>query len=77
MSDLYSYCKTLDLDVVGLMCIPPLEKPSNIFFKEMSILNKNLNFDELSMGMSSDYLDAIKNSATYVRIGSNIFGQRS
>ena len=77
VSDLYSYCKTLDLDVVGLMCIPPLEKPSNIFFKEMSILNKNLNFDELSMGMSSDYLDAIKNSATYVRIGSNIFGQRS
>ena len=77
VSDLYSYCKTLDLDVVGLMCIPPLEKPSDIFFKEMSILNKNLNFDELSMGMSSDYLDAIKNSATYVRIGSNIFGQRS
>ena len=77
VSDLYSYCKTLDLDVVGLMCIPPLEKPSNIFFKEMSILNTNLNFNELSMGMSSDYLDAIKNSATYVRIGSNIFGQRS
>ncbi len=77
VSDLYSYCKTLDLDVVGLMCIPPLEKPSDIFFKEMSILNNNLNFDELSMGMSSDYLDAIKNSATYVRIGSNIFGQRS
>ena len=43
----------------------------------MSILNKNLNLNELSMGMSSDYLDAIKNSATYVRIGSNIFGQRS
>ena len=77
VSDLYSYCTTLDLDVIGLMCIPPLEKPSNIFFKEMSILNTNLNFNELSMGMSSDYLDAIKNSATYVRIGSNIFGQRS
>ena len=76
MSDLYSYCKTLDLDVVGLMCIPPLEKPSNTFFKEMSVLNTNLNFNELSMGMSSDYLDAIKNSATYLRIGSSIFGQR-
>ena len=76
VSDLYSYCKTLDLDVVGLMCIPPIEKPSDIFFKEMSILNTNLNLNELSMGMSSDYLDAIKNSATYVRIGSNIFGQR-
>ena len=76
VSDLYSYCKTLDLDVVGLMCIPPLEKPSNTFFKEMSVLNTNLNFNELSMGMSSDYLDAIKNSATYLRIGSSIFGQR-
>ena len=77
VSNLYSYCKSLNLNVVGLMCIPPFEKPSEKFFKEMSILNKNLNLKELSMGMSSDYLDAIKNSATYVRIGSNIFGQRS
>ena len=58
------------------MCIPPLAKSSDIYFKEMSILNKNLNLNELSMGMSSDYLDAIKNSATYVRIGSSIFGSR-
>ena len=77
VSDLHSYCKSLDLDVIGLMCIPPLEKSSDIFFKEMSTLNKNLNLDELSMGMSADYLDAIKNSATYVRIGSSIFGKRS
>ena len=77
VSDLYSYCKTLKLDVVGLMCIPPLEKSSDVFFKEMNTLNKNLNLDELSMGMSSDYLNAIKNSATYVRIGSKIFGERS
>ena len=77
VSELYSYCKSLNLDVVGLMCIPPLEKSSDFFFKEMSILNKNLNLNELSMGMSADYLDAIKNSATYVRIGSNIFGERS
>ena len=77
VSELYSYCKSLNLDVVGLMCIPPLEKSSDIFFKEMRILNENLNLDELSMGMSADYLDAIKNSATYVRIGSNIFGKRS
>ena len=75
--DLYSYCKALKLDVVGLMCIPPLEKSSDFFFKEMNTLNKNLNLDELSMGMSSDYLNAIKNSATYVRIGSKIFGERS
>ena len=77
LTQLYSYCKTIDLSVVGLMCIPPLEKSPDIFFKEMSMLNKNLDLDELSMGMSSDYLEAIKNSATYLRIGSNIFGKRS
>ena len=77
LNQLYSYCKTIDLNVVGLMCIPPLEKSSNIFFKEMCTLNENLNLNELSMGMSSDYLEAIKNSATYLRIGSNIFGERS
>ena len=77
LNQLYSYCKTIDLSVVGLMCIPPLEKSPDIFFKEMSMLNKNLDLDELSMGMSSDYLEAIKNSATYVRIGSSIFGKRS
>ena len=77
VSEMYSYCKTLNLEVVGLMCIPPLNEPSEIFFKKMNELNKKLNFKELSMGMSSDYLDAIKNSATYVRIGTNIFGQRN
>ncbi|MDC2985251.1 YggS family pyridoxal phosphate-dependent enzyme [Candidatus Pelagibacter sp.] len=77
LNQLYSYCKTIDLSVVGLMCIPPLEKSPDIFFKEMSMLNKNLDLDELSMGMSSDYLEAIKNSATYVRIGSSIFGKRN
>ena len=74
--ELCAYCKTLDLEVVGLMCIPPFNEPSEIFFKEMNELNEKLNFKELSMGMSSDYLNAIKNSATYVRIGSNIFGVR-
>ena len=77
VNELYSYCKAIDLNVIGLMCIPPLGKSSDIFFKEMYILNKSLNLGELSMGMSADYLDAIKNSATYVRIGSNIFGERS
>ena len=75
--ELCAYCKALDLEVVGLMCIPPFNEPSEIFFKEMSELNKKLNLEELSMGMSSDYLNAIKNSATYVRIGSNIFGERN
>ena len=59
------------------MCIPPLNEPSEIFFKEMSVMNKKFDFEELSMGMSSDYLDAVKNSATFVRIGSNIFGKRN
>ena len=77
VNELYSYCKAIDLNVIGLMCIPPLDKSSDIFFKEMRTLNQNLNLPELSMGMSADYLDAIKNSATYVRIGSNIFGARS
>ena len=76
VTELYSFCKALDLNVIGLMCIPPLEKSSDIFFQEMSILSEGLKLNELSMGMSSDYLDAIKNSATYVRIGSNIFGER-
>ena len=76
VNDLYSYCKTLNLNVIGLMCIPPLDKSPEIFFKEMNILNENLNLLDLSMGMSTDYLDAVKNSATYVRIGSSIFGKR-
>ena len=74
---LVSYCKEVKLDVIGLMCIPPFEKDSTNYFKEMSKLNKEFGFSELSMGMSSDYLEASEHSATYLRIGSNIFGQRS
>ena len=77
LNDLFSYCKNLNLDVVGLMCIPPENNKSEIFFKEMSLLNKKLNLKELSMGMSADYIEAAKNSATYLRIGSNIFGKRT
>ena len=73
---LVSYCKDIKLDVSGLMCIPPVSKDSTFYFEEMKKLNKDFGFSELSMGMSSDYLKAIKNSATYVRIGSSIFGQR-
>ena len=77
LNEFYSYCKNLNLDVVGLMCIPPADDQSENFFKEMELLNKKLNLLELSMGMSSDYIKAAKNSATYLRIGSNIFGKRS
>ena len=76
VNNLYNECINLGLDVVGLMCIPPIDKPSEIFFKEMNALNNSLNLKELSMGMSSDYLNAFKNSATYIRIGSKIFGNR-
>jgi pyridoxal phosphate enzyme (YggS family) len=77
LTELHSYCKKLDLNVIGLMCIPPFEEDSEKYFKEMNILNKKLNLPNLSMGMSSDYLKAIENSATHVRIGSNIFGSRN
>ena len=77
LNDFYSYCKNLNLDVVGLMCIPPADNKSENFFKEMALLTKKLNLSELSMGMSADYIEAAKNSATYLRIGSDIFGKRS
>ena len=73
---LATFCKEIGLDVIGLMCIPPLNIDSEIFFKEMNILNRTLGFSELSMGMSSDFILAAKHSSTYVRIGSSIFGQR-
>ena len=74
--DFYKYCKNLNLDIVGTMCIPPNDQNSENYFSEMNKINKNIDFKELSMGMSGDYLNAIKNNATYVRIGSKIFGNR-
>jgi pyridoxal phosphate enzyme (YggS family) len=74
--DFYKYCKNLNLDIVGTMCIPPNNQNSENYFSEMNKINKNIDFKELSMGMSGDYLSAIKNNATYVRIGSKIFGNR-
>ena len=77
LNDLVSYSKMLDLNIIGLMCIPPVDvNPTNLF-KEMSELNNSYNFQDLSMGMSSDYIDASRNNATYLRIGSSIFGARS
>ena len=73
----YNYCKKLDLDIIGTMCIPPNDTNTNKYFLEMNQINQKLNFKELSMGMSGDYLDAIKNSATYIRLGSIIFGSRA
>ena len=77
LKNLIEFCKNLNLDLAGLMCIPPMELNSEKFFKDMDTLTKNYSFEDLSMGMSSDYMEAAKNSATYLRIGSGIFGKRS
>jgi pyridoxal phosphate enzyme (YggS family) len=67
----------LDLDIIGLMCLPPKNKDVRLFFKKMRELNDHLGLKELSMGMSSDYLDAIEFGASFIRIGSKIFGNRN
>ena len=77
VSQLASYCKEINLDLVGLMCIPPANIDPEDYFEEMNKLNKTLNLTELSMGMSSDFLVAAKHFSTYLRVGSGIFGQRS
>ena len=77
LGDFYKFCKNLNLDIVGTMCIPPNDNNTVEYFSEMKDINQKLNFKDLSMGMSGDYLDAIINNATYVRIGSKIFGSRN
>ena len=73
----YKLCvESYNLDIIGLMCIPPESKDSKIYFQEMLELKKELGLKELSMGMSNDYLEAIKNNSSYVRIGTKIFGER-
>ena len=78
LKDFFNECKNnLNLDIIGLMCIPPVNQSSEQFFKKMNVLSNELNLNELSMGMSQDYLNATLNNASFVRIGSKIFGQRS
>ena len=77
IKDLIDFSKTLDLNVIGLMCIPPINEKPEKYFKEIKFLNKEFNLEEISMGMSSDYLKAVENSSTYLRIGSSIFGNRA
>jgi len=74
----YNICVNhLDLNIVGLMCLPPENQDAKPFFKKMKNLNDNLGLKELSMGMSSDYMQAIEFGASFVRIGSKIFGNRN
>ena len=76
LSDFYKFCKNLNLDIIGTMCIPPNDDNTEKYFSEMNDINKKLNLIELSMGMSGDYLEATRFNATYVRVGSKIFGSR-
>ena len=77
LNDFYKFCKNLNLDIIGTMCIPPNDGNIKKYFLEMNDINKELNFKELSMGMSGDYLEAVENNATYIRVGSKIFGSRT
>ena len=73
LNDLITFCRKVDLNVIGLMCIPPAAGNSSALFKRLQNLSSNHSLKELSMGMCNDYKDAINNGATYVRIGSSIF----
>ncbi len=74
----YNYCaKEINLKIVGLMVIPPIDENVDKYFKSTNELNKSLALENLSMGMSADYTEAVKNGSTFVRIGSSIFGSRS
>ena len=78
VKEFYNICKNeLNLDIVGLMCLPPNDDKTKTYFSEVSGLSKELGFREMSLGMSNDYLDAIDYGSTYMRIGSKIFGQRT
>ena len=77
IENLITFSKKLNLNIIGLMCIPPVDEEPDKFFQEIKFLSKKFNLQEISMGMSSDYLKAIENSSTYLRIGSSIFGKRS
>ena len=74
----YNYCKNeINLNILGLMVIPPNDNNPGKYFKSLNELNKSLALQDLSMGMSADYIEAVKNGATFIRVGSSIFGERS
>ena len=77
LKNFYLACIELGLDIIGTMCLPPNNDKSDQYFSEMQTLNESLNLKEISMGMSEDYLNAAEHGATFIRIGSKIFGPRS
>jgi len=76
LKSFYKYCLNKDLDVIGTMCLPPISEDPEKYFMRMNYLNKDLGLNEISMGMSADYIPAIDNNATFIRVGSKIFGER-
>ena len=78
LDQFYDFCtKELNLNIIGLMAIPPNDGNESIYFKNLMDLKNNLGLCELSIGMSGDYMEAIRYEATFIRIGSSIFGNRS
>ena len=78
LDSFYNYCiNEINLNILGLMVIPPLDQKAEKYFQSLNKLNKTLGLENLSMGMSADYVDAINCGSSYVRIGSSIFGSRS
>lgn len=73
LSELIFYCKKVSLNIIGFMCIPPINSDAKVYFNRLKYLASNYSFNELSMGMSDDFKDAISSGATYVRVGSLIF----
>ena len=77
VEDLITFSKKLNINIIGLICIPPANEEPDEYFKQIKLLNKKFDLAEISMGMSSDYLKAVENSSSYLRIGSSIFGERN
>tara|TARA_B100001741_G_scaffold306788_1_gene300722 strand:- start:2090 stop:2761 length:672 start_codon:yes stop_codon:yes gene_type:complete len=77
LDELVNDSKNLNLDIIGLMCLPPINESTSKYFSLIKKKNDELNFKELSLGMSNDYIDALNYKTTFIRIGTKIFGERS
>ena len=78
LNNFYNYCTNeISLNIIGLMCLPPIHADPNEFFKKLKTASDNLKLKDLSMGMSGDYEDAISNGSTYLRLGTVILGKRN
>ena len=77
LSEFYNECINLGLNIIGTMCLPPINNNPDIYFSDMKKITNTLRLNDMSMGMSEDYIKAVEYSSTYLRIGSKIFGARS